>query len=193
MRDFTTRLAKPPEAQPSRGACDFSTTACGARSAELADGMQKRIRYKLRSMRSIGSARAKARSTPLTPPKSAISSPLPFLPPLRAPHLSTVQPSAVRAISSLLTAKPPEVQPSRGACEFSTTACGARSAELAGGTQKKESVTSCGACAVTARRQQRPPTTQPFISHPLSHFCAFLLRSALHPLIFAADEKHRRP
>ena len=31
------------------------------------------------------------------------------------------------------------------------------------------------------------------ISHPLSHFGAFLLRSALRPLIFAADEKHRRP
>ena len=75
MRDFTTRLAKPPEAQPSRGACDFSTTACGARSAELADGMQKRIRYKLRSMRSIGPAKAKATHNPTI----HFSSPLPFL------------------------------------------------------------------------------------------------------------------
>ncbi len=31
MRDFTTRLAKPPEAQPSRGACDFSPSrSCSA-------------------------------------------------------------------------------------------------------------------------------------------------------------------
>ena len=180
---FLHREAVPPLAKRAQDARCLYNPLQSAQRGVGGHRHSKGIRYKLRSMRGIGTARAKASSTPLTPPKSAISSPLPFLPPLRAPHLSTVQPSAVRAISSLLTAKPPEVQPSRGACEFSTTACGARSAELAGGTQKKESVTSCGACAVTARRQPRPPTAQssifnfpsplPFrcFSPPSSYFC----------------------
>ena len=97
MRDFTTRLAKPPEAQPSRGACDFSTTACGARSAELADADTQKEPDTSRLMRSR---------------------------------------AAERAISLQL--------PAERAARSWQTGC------------KKESDTSCGACAVSARREPRP-------------------------------------
>ena len=71
--------------------------------------------------------------------------------------------------------------------DVSTTPCGARSAELGDTDTPKESDTSCGACVVSARREPRPAQA---IAQPPG---AFLLRSALRPLIFAADEKHRRP
>ncbi|MBO5243914.1 MAG: hypothetical protein J6B36_06770 [Muribaculaceae bacterium] len=71
--------------------------------------------------------------------------------------------------------------------DVSTTPCGARSAELGDTDTPKESDTSCGACVVSARREPRPAQA---IAQPPG---AFLLRPALRPLIFAADEKHRRP
>ena len=71
--------------------------------------------------------------------------------------------------------------------DVSTTPCRARSAELEDTDTPKESDTSCGACVVSARREPRPAQA---IAQPPG---AFLLRSALRPLIFAADEKHRRP